>query len=631
MASVDLLFDKTPVAGPPWNLLFGELAGSAPSRTLDLAAGFVDLTLAGLARSIIPLTMGLSFPEMVLAASALYQSKTARPIVSKTVAGWQKGFAGEFGIAGPHRVAAPRSLGTQDRWTRGDSFRMGSAVPQFLALKLDTRNESLFDSALRRHLDAVRMVYQEAERSARLNLVTSFQVANRLDAARVNDLFHVGVGHQVFLEGRWNQPIAQRLGAVNSAGRALLRNRGWAVAFQEGMRPRAGRTVPAVLPGPAPFDPCYLPDSHLLFDAGWSSDLGLIFICERHPTPVPLPAGETVVVPTRRIYMVVNNASLRRVDGNILLPVFSMTLGIDADSWTWSFGASLPGSALASLEPGFSGDPVEVEALINGVAYRALVERIERSREFGKSDLRVTGRGMTALLDAPYAPVRNFINTQARTAQQLIGDILTVNGVPLGWDVQWGLVDWLVPSGVFSHQGSYIGAVNQIAAAAGGYVQPHASTQTLKILPRYPRVPWEWGSVVPDFDLPADITSRESIQWLDKPAYNRVFVSGQGVGVLAQVTRAGTAGDVLAPMVVDALITQAAAARQRGIAVLADTGRQIELSLRLPVLQETGIIAPGAFVAYRDGGVTRRGLVRSTQVQVGLPEVWQTLGVQAYA
>ena len=39
------------------------------------------------------------------------------------------------------------------------------------------------------------------------------------------------------------------------------------------------------------------------------------------------------------------------------------------------------------------------------------------------------------------------------------------------------------------------------------------------------------------------------------------------------MTRAGTAGDVLAPMVVDALITQAAAARQRGIAVLADTGR----------------------------------------------------------
>lgn len=182
--------------------------------------------------------MGLSFPEMVLAASALYQSKTARPIVSKTVAGWQKGAAGEFGVAGPHRVAAPQPLGAQDRWMPGDPFLMGSAVPQFLALKLDTRSESLLDLALRRHLDAVRMVYQDADRSARLNLGTCFQVANRLGAARVKDLFSVGIGHPVLLDSRWNKPIVQRLGTVNSAGRALPRNLGWAVAFQEGKRRR---------------------------------------------------------------------------------------------------------------------------------------------------------------------------------------------------------------------------------------------------------------------------------------------------------------------------------------------------------------------------------------------------------
>lgn len=84
-------------------------------------------------------------------------------------------------------------------------------------------------------------------------------------------------------------------------------------------------------------------------------------------------------------------------------------------------------------------------------------------------------------------------------------------------------------------------------------------------------------------------------------------------------------------MVVDALITEPAAARQRGRAVLADTGPQFEVSLRLPVLEETGIIEPGAFVEYQDGSVTRRGLVRSTQIEAGMPEVWQTLGVQGHA
>jgi hypothetical protein len=329
--------------------------------------------------------------------------------------------------------------------------------------------------------------------------------------------------------------------------------------------------------------------------------------------------------------MVVNHASLHRVDGNIELPTLSMTLGLDVDSWTWSFSAALPGSALGYLEPAGNAAPIEVEAVINGVVFRALVERMERTRAFGSNELRISGRGKTALLDAPYAPVQSFTNSQERSAQQLMADVLSINGVPLGWEVQWGLVDWMVPAGVFHHQGSYIGALNQIAAAGGGYVQPHASSQIIRVLPRYPTVPWEWGSVAADFELPADVTSRESLRWLEKPAYNRVFVSGQEVGVLAQVTRSGTAGDVLAPMVVDALVTSATVARQRGIAVLADTGRQIEVSLRLPVLAQTGIIPPGAFVDYQDAGVSRRGLVRSTQLEAGLPEVWQTLGVQTYA
>ena len=84
-------------------------------------------------------------------------------------------------------------------------------------------------------------------------------------------------------------------------------------------------------------------------------------------------------------------------------------------------------------------------------------------------------------------------------------------------------------------------------------------------------------------------------------------------------------------MVVDPLITHAVAARQRGLAVLGDTGRQAMVTLRLPVLPETGVIEPGAFVKNRDGTLTRLGLVRSTSVQAGLPEAWQTLGVEAHS
>lgn len=630
MASVDLFFERTPAAGPPWTLLFGDLQGAAPSRTLDFAGQFAELSFAGRASSIIPCTVSVVFPEMTFASSVLYLSKTQRPTVAKVAAPWSKSAtAKEFGVTGQHTVANRQPLGTQDLWNLGDRSLLGVSAVQYSAVRHDTRTLSAFEVALHQGPEPSSLPFQSGDPAVRQRIRSAFQVAVKLGASRVRDFFNAGLKAPSSLEVRWNAAAGYRIGALSSAGRALRGNRGWQLGHQDGWRPRAGRWVATVPTTPPVRDPCYLPDTHLLFDAAWASDRGLVFICERHATP--LPPGETVVVPVRRIYMVVNNASLHRVDGNILLPTFSMTIGLDVDSWTWSFSAALPGRALADLEPAGNGSTVEVEAVINGTAFRALVESIERTREFGTNDLRITGRGKTALLDAPYAPTLNFTNSQARTAQQLMGDVLTFNGVPLGWNVQWGLVDWSVPAGVFSHQGSYIGALNKIAASAGGYVQPHASAQTIKVLPRYPTVPWEWGNVVADFQLPADVTSRESLRWIEKPAYNRVFVTGQEVGVLGQVTRSGTAGEFLAPMVVDALVTSATAARQRGIAVLADTGRQIEVSLRLPVLAETGIIVPGAFVDYQDGGFSRRGLVRSTQVDAGLPEVWQTLGVQTYA
>ena len=188
-----------------------------------------------------------------------------------------------------------------------------------------------------------------------------------------------------------------------------------------------------------------------------------------------------------------------------------------------------------------------------------------------------------------------------------------------------------MPAGVFARKGTWLEALTAIADAAGGYLVPHRTAQSLRVRPRYPTVPGAWDAITPDFLLPVDAVARESVRWIEKPAYNRVFVSGEAVGVLGQVTRTGTAGDILAPMVVDPLITEAAAARQRGIAVLSDTGRQIEVSLRLTVLAETRIIEPGAFVEYQDGSVARLGLVRSTRVEAGWPEVWQTLGVETHA
>ena len=374
----------------------------------------------------------------------------------------------------------------------------------------------------------------------------------------------------------------------------------WRVSHQGAIVPRPGPRL--VDPGTPPVAvPCYTPSVALLSTEAVAVDGHLLSVCENHVEPPSEQAP--VVVPVRRVYWVINNVSLRRLnpDGSdgTEVPVFSLSLSLDAASWAWGFEATLPAIALAQVEPQGSG-PVELVVEVNGKAFRVLAENISRERSFGAASIRVWGRGRNAVLAAPYAPVMNFSNQEPRTARQLMDDVLTHNGtatgVPLGWTVDWGLTDWSVPAGVFNHQGTWIDALLVVAGAAGADLLPHPSAQSLKVRHRYPVAPWEWSAVTPDFVLPADAVSRESLRWQDKPAYNRVFVSGQEIGVLGQVTRAGTAGDVLAPMAVDALITEAAAARQRGLAVLADTGRQIEVTLRLPVLAETGIIEPGAFV-----------------------------------
>lgn len=70
-------------------------------------------------------------------------------------------------------------------------------------------------------------------------------------------------------------------------------------------------------------------------------------------------------------------------------------------------------------------------------------------------------------LAASYAPVMNFQQPQARTALQLIDDVLTLNGIPLGWNIDWGLTNWNVPAGVFTQQGTWMEALVAIASAAG--------------------------------------------------------------------------------------------------------------------------------------------------------------------
>lgn len=623
-----LIFKRPPATSA--RLIFNESEGSASSdATIGLVGSLGDFggsVLLGIGQSILLVgSMGAFGGEVAVE----YSSQTQRPLASAIVARFQD--------------AEQRVGGLEGRMQDGQRLRVESAVrwQDAQAVRADASIAWQDTQRLRRSAD---VAFQDGV-SVTTGVAGGFSQARRARHA-VDGRFEDGVPVRAGFAGAFQNTVRHRSDAAARFQQGVRVSAALVHPMRDGRPVRSGpdpslfqdarRPPPGVWTKPPvqPEDPCYIPGSaRLVFAQPWSDSGRLIFICERHP-PGPQP-GETVVVPIQRIYTVINYAVLRRVDGGVLIPTYSMALTIDVDSWTWGFTARVPGTALPDLEPDIGGPPVELEATVNGVPYRAIVESIARERTFGRADLNIAGRGRSALLDAPYTAVQTFGNAGgARTAQQLALDVLTFNGASIGWDINWTPEDWLVPAGVFSHQGSYITALNAIAGAAGAYIQPHRTGKSLDFLLRYPAKPWEWDDVTPDYELPADVVQKEGIVWSDKAAYNRVFVRGVKVPYLGQVTRAGTAGDIDAPMVTDPLITTTVAGRQRGLPALADVGRQAAVSLRLPVLAETGIIPPGKFVRYVDGGVTRIGLVRSTSAAIERADekltIWQTIGVETH-
>lgn len=625
---IDLIFSQAPKTEVPVDLVFGETSTPViPPVEATVSGALPQLVGVFQVAPVVDASMVGMLPGLSAQIIAQYISGAARPIVGEASTPWQ--------------VSAPIEVGIEDGMQKPDAVPAGSETNWSPAIRASAVNTAFHSDGIRNVRPSTATRFQGAVKAShRLNVAHQDGVRDRRTGAKTG--FQQGVPahprqmqlrHQDTLRdrrnltaARWQQAGAHCTSYTGRIGPADWLNLGWSSEFQEAMKPPAGIHTPPTPTGHS----CYTPSGNLVFSALWDGSPNLVFVCDDMGEENPPPVA-AVVVPIKRVYVVLNETSLRRVDGNIPLPTYDMSMSLDADSWTWTFNATLPGQEWDNLEPASLGEPVLVEAMINGTAYRMQIEKRNRDRSFNTSTIKISGRGLPATLDAPYAPLMNFGNSEARTAQQLMNDVLTLNGVSIGWTVDWQAVDWSIPAGVFSHQGSYISALNQIAAAAGSYIQPDRISNTLHVLPRYPVAPWNWGTLTPDFEIPSSVATVEGTESIDKPVYNRVYVSGVGAGVLGQVTRAGTDGGLVAQMVVDPLITTEAAARQRGMPVLADTGRQANVSLRLPVLPETGIILPGKMVRYVDGGTTYLGISRAVQVESRRPEAWQTIQLETHA
>lgn len=330
----------------------------------------------------------------------------------------------------------------------------------------------------------------------------------------------------------------------------------------------------------------------------------------------PAPRPQQPVI--QEVYLFMPNITLYRLPDGAEFEATSVTLSSDRDSWGWTINANLKRDTdLAIIKPTSNG-PVEIGCQINGHDFTFLVESYGRNRQIGNSSYTINGRSRTAWLTEPYAPKRSKALTAAYSAAALAEQELANTGFTLQWNAQ----DWLIPAGAYSYENlTPIGAIKRLAEAAGYMLQSHPELQQLIVSPRYRVDPHKWTDPATALDaiLPADLITQEGGNFTTRPAYNRAIVTGgpEG-GVIVTVTRDGTAGDILAPMTTDDLITHSNAGYQRGRSLIAEGGTWEEMNITTMLTPDNapGLILPGHLVEIQDTADTYPAMVDGTSINV---------------
>ena len=615
MSGANLIFGKPPTGGA---LVFGDDTGSSSAGQVIAALDFPAFRVQALVAPRIAVQASVALPEFSASAQARYDQNVSRPVAADARSAWQIAHTQPELASSRWQDAATLAALAAARWRRGTRTQQ-SAASRWQDGARTGRTTAAHWQHGRRTQQAARSRWQDGTR-IRYASASAWQHGQRIQQTARSHWQEMLRTARPSIITHWQSAARHRhaIASAYGAGRAVpvwLTTR-----WQQGQTPPPGKWAPGI----EPEHPQRPPNPHLVFERppmgphlvfGWVADEAL------------------VVIPTRSAYIVINSVTLRRTDSNAAIEPLSLEISTDADSWLPSFSAEIAFNEFAALAAE-NGEPLELEAIINGQRWLMLAEGApSRSRAFGKTSVQIRGRGKAAWLDDPYADHVNVIATADRTAQQLMAEALTSNGASLGWALDWQITDWLVPGGVWSHQGSPMAGVLDVAAAAQAIVQADAAASTLHILPRYPALPWDWASTTPDVQIPLDVIETDSLEPVVQPEYNAVFVAGEGGGIVGHVKRAGTAADRVAPSAGHRLITHADAARQHGGAILANAGRQARITISMPISAEIPLLQVGQLVSIPEPGDNWRGLVRGVRVSAAWQQslrVRQTIEIERH-
>ena len=317
------------------------------------------------------------------------------------------------------------------------------------------------------------------------------------------------------------------------------------------------------------------------------------------------------------VIFVTNSVSLVRSDDGREIKLLGFSVGIDSNSYTWSFSATVPLSELSKVDTAHE-QRIGVNFTCNGNLWRFVLDSCDDSVSFSESSLTIKGKSRAMLLAHPYATQRGFKFDTAMSARQIADAELNRNGVPSGFTLDWqlaGVNGWNIPANTYSYTGKTpINSLQWIAEAAGGFINADMSADILHVLAHYPIPSWEWAAQTPSINLPMSLITSRSRGRINKPSYNGVTLYGEndnGIGAL--IKRTGTSGGYQPPMVTSDLMTDTAAAISRGKMILSDTGDIGNIGISMPLIADIGVLKPSTLIGVNDGEQWV-GMVRGTTI-----------------
>lgn len=327
--------------------------------------------------------------------------------------------------------------------------------------------------------------------------------------------------------------------------------------------------------------------------------------------------GEQGEAYNKGVIFVTNSVSLVRSDDGREIKLLGFSVGIDSNSYAWSFSATVPLSELSKVDT--AHEPrIGVDFTCNGNLWRFILDSCDDSVSFGESSLTIKGKSRAMLLAHPYATQRGFKFDTAMSARQIAESELNRNGVASGFTLDWqlaGVNGWNVPANTYSYTGKTpINSLQWIAEAAGGFINADMSADVLHVLAHYPIPSWEWAAQTPSINLPISLITSRSRGRVNRPAYNGVTIYGEndnGIGAL--IKRTGTSGGYQPPMVTSDLMTDTAAAISRGKMILSDTGDIGNIGISMPLVADIGVLKPSTLIGVNDGEQWV-GMVRGTTI-----------------